>query len=74
MKELSQHILDIARNSINAVASCIEIIIREEQYKNQIIIEVKDNGKGMSNEMVEKINDPFFTTGNKEITRWTCYS
>jgi two-component system, NtrC family, sensor kinase len=38
------------------------INISTQQSDNQIIIEIKDNGKGMSNEVKSKIFQPFFTT------------
>ncbi|HSV87151.1 MAG TPA: ATP-binding protein [Bacteroidales bacterium] len=62
MKDLSLHILDIAQNSIAAGASHINILMREELHSNRFIIEINDNGCGMSNEMLERITDPYFTT------------
>ena len=38
MKELSLHILDIAKNSVKAKASLIEIIIIEDEEKNLLSI------------------------------------
>lgn len=60
MRELSLNILDIAENSIKAEASLIEITIdiRGEEF----IIEIKDNGKGMSRELLNKVEDPFTTS------------
>jgi signal transduction histidine kinase len=66
MKELSLHILDIVRNSINAGASLIEIKVTEDLSDNILAIEVNDNGKGMSTDILNRINDPFFTTDNKK--------
>ena len=62
MKELSLHILDIAKNSVKAKASVIEIIISEDEGTNLLTIEIKDNGCGMSKEFLEKVRDPFSTT------------
>ena len=62
MKELSLHILDIAKNSVKAKASVIEIIISEDEETNLLTIEIKDNGCGMSKEFLEKVRDPFSTT------------
>ncbi len=66
MKEISLHILDIVRNSINAGASLIEIKVTEDLSDNILAIEVNDNGKGMSTDILNRINDPFFTTDNKK--------
>lgn len=60
MKELSLYVLDIAMNSVKAGASKIEITLIEESYV--LTFTVKDNGCGMTEEQVQKISDPFFTT------------
>ena len=60
MKELSLNILDIAQNSIKAKASLIDISIAETD--EQMVISIKDNGCGMSKEMLKNVSDPFCTT------------
>ena len=60
MKELSLSILDIAQNSFTAGASLTEILITEEG--NRFIIQVKDDGCGMSEETLNKVSNPFYTT------------
>jgi len=62
MDELSLNILDIAQNSIAAGASLVEIDIDEDSSSNLITISVKDNGKGMSEEFLKTVEDPFITT------------
>lgn len=62
MQDFSLHILDIAENSIGAGAKRIEIKIVEDIKKDVLTIEIKDDGKGMSEEMVSKVLDPFVTT------------
>ncbi len=62
MREISLHILDIAQNSVTANASLVEITVNESKKANTLTVTVKDNGKGMSEEMVKKVVDPF-TTG-----------
>lgn len=62
MKELSMHILDIAMNSVKAEAKLIEIKIEESIKKNIIKITIKDNGRGMSKEVLERVTNPFYTT------------
>jgi hypothetical protein len=67
MKDLSMHILDIVQNSLNAKADLIEIEINENlNYENTFIIRIRDNGSGISGENLDKVNDPFFTTGEKK--------
>lgn len=62
MRELSLHLLDIAENSITAHASEIQILVEENTRTDRFAISVKDNGKGMSPEMVKQVIDPFVTT------------
>ncbi len=62
MLELSLHLLDIVQNSIEAGASKIDIIIDENLKADQLLIEIRDNGRGMSEDQVAKVLDPFYTT------------
>ena len=62
MEDLSLHILDVAENSIAAEAKRIEIIIDENNDKDLLTIEIKDDGKGMDQESLKKAVDPFYTT------------
>ena len=62
MRELSLNVLDIAQNSVRAEAGLIEIELLESTEKNELIIGIYDNGKGMTKEQLEAVSDPFFTT------------
>lgn len=62
MQNLSDHILDIAQNSIRAKASRIEITLRENHAEDTLVITIKDNGCGMSETTLAKVTDPFFTS------------
>ena len=62
MEDLSLHILDIAENSISASAKRIEIRIDEDEANDLLTIEIKDDGKGMDEQTMKKVLDPFFTT------------
>ena len=62
MRELSLNILDIAQNSISAGASLITIEVSEKTADKTLLIGIYDNGKGMSEEQVKSVIDPFFTT------------
>jgi len=62
MEDLSLHILDVVENSIAANASKIIIKIIEEKEKDLLVIEIKDNGRGMNEETINKVLDPFYTT------------
>lgn len=62
MTDLSMHILDIAENSINAGAKNIGIFINEDEKSNLLTIEITDDGKGMTKEETEAIQNPFVTS------------
>jgi signal transduction histidine kinase len=62
MEDLSLHILDIAENSISGSAKRIEIRIEEDPGSDMLTIEIKDDGKGMDEQTLQKAIDPFFTT------------
>ena len=59
--------LDIAQNSIEAGASVITVDIVERG--DMLTICVGDNGKGMSSEILAKVQDPFYTDGQKHSAR-----
>jgi len=62
MDELSLNILDIAQNSIAAEATLVEIDVEEDRAGDSITIRVKDNGKGMSEDFLKEVHNPFITT------------
>ena len=62
MREISLHILDIAQNSVVANATLVEITVDENEEADTLTVSVKDNGKGMDEDMVKRVVDPF-TTG-----------
>jgi hypothetical protein len=62
MKDLSLHILDIVQNSVAAGASLIEIKIVENPVDDKYELMIKDNGKGMNSDTLQKATDPFFTS------------
>lgn len=60
MEELTLHLLDLIQNSVKAGASLIEIIITEKA--GLLTIELNDNGCGMSEEFLQRVESPFTTT------------
>jgi len=62
MRELSLNILDIVTNSIEAQASRVILTIEELGRENLFRIRIRDNGRGMSEEMTRKVLDPFVTS------------
>ena len=62
MLTLADHILDITENSVRAGAKLIEISIDEDSENDLLTIEIKDDGHGMNQEVLQKVLDPFYTT------------
>ncbi len=62
MKDLSMHIMDIVQNSIVAKATLISIDIQEDTVNDIFEIVIKDNGIGMSSDLVAKVVDPYCTS------------
>ena len=60
MKELSLNILDIAENSVKAGATLTEITV--EETDNRLVLTIKDDGHGMTEEILKSVTDPFYTT------------
>ena len=61
MQELSLNILDIAQNSIVADATLIEIGVSVDE-NDFLAITIRDNGRGMSEETVKNVINPFYTS------------
>ena len=61
MKELSLHILDVAKNSVKAGASLTEIAVNTRD-DGIMTVKIKDNGCGMTEEVLSRVTDPFYTT------------
>ncbi len=62
MNDLSLHILDVAENCIDAGAKNIEIIINEDTKRDFLTIKINDDGKGIDEEMLKQIQNPFSTS------------
>ena len=62
LRELALHILDTAENSVQAGAKNITIRIEEDESEDRLVLEVSDDGKGMDDETVQKVIDPFITS------------
>lgn len=73
--KLNQVFMNILSNAIHAIkakekiTSEENITITTNNVENGMEIKIKDSGKGMSNEVKQKIYDPFFTT--KEVGEGT---
>jgi anti-sigma regulatory factor (Ser/Thr protein kinase) len=62
VRELSLHVLDVLENAVEAGASRIELEIEEDLKADTMVIEVSDNGPGMSEEAINEALSPFYTS------------
>ena len=62
MRELADNIMDIAQNSISAGASLTEVQVKISHADDCITFTFRDDGCGMSEEMVKAVTEPFTTT------------
>ena len=60
MKEISLNILDITENSVKAGATLTEIALTETD--DTLTLVISDDGCGMSEEILEGVTNPFYTT------------
>jgi hypothetical protein len=62
VRELALHLLDIAENSVAAEATTVTLTVEEDTRTDQLKLRVVDDGKGMDEELVAMVTDPFVTT------------
>jgi signal transduction histidine kinase len=60
--QISQVLVNLITNSVNAMPKGGEIFIITKAKGNSVTLVVKDTGSGMTNEIKDKIFEPFFTT------------
>lgn len=60
--QFSQLLFNLVLNAINAMRKKGEIVITTRVNNNDLLLSIKDNGKGMSATNKAKIFQPFFTT------------
>lgn len=61
MKELSLHLLDVAKNSVTAGAAHVSITL-DEDSDGWLTLTIADDGRGMAPEFLAQVTDPFTTT------------
>jgi hypothetical protein len=54
--------MDIAENSVVAKAECITIEVCEDLPCDRLSLQIRDNGRGMDEELLARVSDPFITT------------
>ena len=61
MRDLSLHVLDLVQNSVSAGASLVEIFLTLGT-NGWLTLVIRDDGKGMSPELLARVTSPFATT------------
>lgn len=61
-KEIRQLILNLVRNGLEAMSPKGKLMIRTFINDGDVVLSVRDQGTGMTPEVLEKIGTPFFTT------------
>lgn len=61
-EQLKQAVMNVLTNSISSIKDEGSILLRTFQSDQEVILEVKDTGSGMTKEAQENIFNPFYTT------------
>lgn len=74
-KEIRQLILNLVRNGFEAIDDRGEVIVRTYLHNDNVVLEVQDTGKGIPNEVMDKLGIPFVTTkdGGTGLGLSVCY-
>ena len=62
MREIADNILDIAQNSVAAGAKLLKLTVSVDYVNDKIALKFDDDGKGMDEEFLKTVADPFTTT------------
>jgi signal transduction histidine kinase len=62
LEELSDHIMDIAMNSVRAGAKNVFVSVVASAPQGTLSITIGDDGAGMGEEALKKVSDPFYST------------
>jgi PAS domain S-box-containing protein len=75
-KEIRQLILNLVKNGIEAMPLGGCLTIRTYKQNDKVVLEVEDQGEGISSKIIDKIGIPFFTTkeNGTGLGLATCYS
>ncbi len=65
--QLSQLFQQIIKNAIQAVEQNGNVIIRTEKQSDSCVVQIQDDGKGIAQQDLSKLEDPFFTTKSPNL-------
>ncbi|PLS17648.1 sporulation kinase [Bacillus sp. M6-12] len=63
--EIKQVLVNIIKNGIESMDAGGELVVNIFEKTGKVIIQIKDNGKGMTGSQLKRIGTPFYTTKEK---------
>jgi signal transduction histidine kinase len=63
--EMKQVLLNLLTNALDSIAADGRVVVELEQAQGQALISVRDNGRGMTDEVRAHLFEPFFTHGKE---------
>lgn len=61
-KYVKQAVLNIVKNAISAMPEGGDLTVTTRRHGDEVLLRISDNGEGMSDEVLTKIFEPYFTT------------
>ncbi len=61
-KFMKQAILNMVKNAMNAMPDGGTLVLSTQKKGDEVILRISDDGIGMSQEVMQKIFEPYFTT------------
>lgn len=65
--DIKKLIYNLTNNSFESMSAHGELLISTYNIANEIVLSVKDTGKGILPEFIDKVVDPFFTTKESSV-------
>lgn len=62
MRDIALHILDLVQNAVEAGARRVELTVAEDTAADTLTVTVTDDGRGMDEDLLRRVRDPFVTT------------
>ncbi|MBM7603596.1 two-component system sporulation sensor kinase A [Metabacillus crassostreae] len=60
--QLKQVFINLFKNAIDAMTSGGKVSVSTKRERDKVVVSVKDEGEGISSDLIERIGEPFLTT------------